>query len=74
MTAQEKYNEWLKRLPVDSDLREATAIRENKEEINDRFYQEIVFEPRAPRYLRSRHKPDECVYVARATKGIATLS
>lgn len=73
MTAQEKYNEWLKRLPEDSDLREElTAIRENKEEINDRFYQEIVFGTAGLRGICGAGTNRMNAYtVARATKGIA---
>ena len=44
MNAEEKYQIWLDKLPEEDPMRkELLSIRANRQEINDRFYQEIVF-------------------------------
>ena len=44
MTADERYEYWLKKLPADSPARlELLGIAGNEAEITDRFYQEIAF-------------------------------
>ena len=44
MDAKEKYSLWLEKLDSGDPLRkELEAVRDDEKEINDRFYQEIVF-------------------------------
>ncbi|MCI6637367.1 MAG: phospho-sugar mutase [Lachnospiraceae bacterium] len=73
MNAEEKYQEWLDRLPEGDPMRqELLSIRGNVKEINDRFYQEIVFGTAGLRGLcgagTNRMNP---LTVGRATQGIA---
>lgn len=73
MNAEEKYQEWLDRLPEGDLMREELlSIRGNVKEINDRFYQEIVFGTAGLRGIcgagTNRMNP---LTVGRATQGIA---
>lgn len=73
MNAEEKYQEWLDRLPEGDPMRqELLSIRGNVKEINDRFYQEIVFGTAGLRGIcgagTNRMNP---LTVGRATQGIA---
>ena len=73
MNAEEKYQEWLDRLPEGDPMRqELLSIRGNVKEINDRFYQEIMFGTAGLRGIcgagTNRMNP---LTVGRATQGIA---
>ncbi|MGI6056520.1 MAG: phospho-sugar mutase [Bilifractor sp.] len=73
MHAEERYQEWLDRLPEGDPMRqELLSIREDSREINDRFYQEIVFGTAGLRGIcgagTNRMNP---LTVGRATQGIA---
>ena len=73
MNAEEKYQEWLDRLPEGDSMRqELLSIRGDIREINDRFYQEIVFGTAGLRGIcgagTNRMNP---LTVGRATQGIA---
>ena len=73
MNAEEKYQEWLDGLPEGDPMRqELLSIRGNVKEINDRFYQEIVFGTAGLRGIcgagTNRMNP---LTVGRATQGIA---
>lgn len=73
MTANERFEYWLRKLPVNSELRsELTAIQENETEITDRFYQEIMFGTAGLRGICEAGTNRMNVYtVGRATQGIA---
>ena len=73
MNAEEKYQEWLDKLPDGDPMREELlSIRGDSREINDRFYQEIVFGTAGLRGIcgagTNRMNP---LTVGRATQGIA---
>ena len=73
MNAEEKYQIWLDKLPEEDPMRkELLSIRANRQEINDRFYQEIVFGTAGLRGIcgagTNRMNP---LTVGRATQGIA---
>ena len=73
MIASERYQEWMKRLPADDPMRaELLAIAGNEQEINERFYQEIVFGTAGLRGIcgagSNRMNP---LTVTRATRGLA---
>ena len=73
MNAEERYEIWLDKLPEEDPMRkELLSIRGNRKEINDRFYQEIVFGTAGLRGIcgagTNRMNP---LTVGRATQGIA---
>lgn len=73
MNAEERYQIWLDKLPEEDPMRkELLSIRGNRKEINDRFYQEIVFGTAGLRGIcgagTNRMNP---FTVGRATQGIA---
>lgn len=73
MNAEERYEIWLDKLPEEDPMRkELLSIRGNRKEINDRFYQEIVFGTAGLRGIcgagTNRMNP---FTVGRATQGIA---
>lgn len=73
MNAEERYAIWLDKLPEEDPMRkELLSIRGNRKEINDRFYQEIVFGTAGLRGIcgagTNRMNP---LTVGRATQGIA---
>lgn len=73
MNAQERYQEWLAKLPDGSDMKkELLAIEGNEAEITDRFYQEIVFGTAGLRGIcgAGTNRMNELT-VGRATQGLA---
>ena len=73
MNAQERYQEWLTKLPDGSDMKkELLAIAGNEAEITDRFYQEIVFGTAGLRGIcgAGTNRMNELT-VGRATQGLA---
>ena len=73
MNAQERYREWLAKLPDGSDMKkELLAIAGNEAEITDRFYQEIVFGTAGLRGIcgAGTNRMNELT-VGRATQGLA---
>ena len=73
MTADERYEYWLKKLPADSPARlELLGIAGNEAEITDRFYQEIAFGTAGLRGIcgAGTNRMNEFT-VGRATQGIA---
>ena len=73
MNAQERYREWLAKLPDGSDMKkELLAIEGNEAEITDRFYQEIVFGTAGLRGIcgAGTNRMNELT-VGRATQGLA---
>ena len=73
MNAQERYQEWLTKLPDGSDMKkELLAIEGNEAEITDRFYQEIVFGTAGLRGIcgAGTNRMNELT-VGRATQGLA---
>ena len=73
MNAQERYQEWLTKLPEGSDMKkELLAIAGNEAEITDRFYQEIVFGTAGLRGIcgAGTNRMNELT-VGRATQGLA---
>ncbi len=73
MTAEEKYREWLDRLPADDPMhQELEEIEGRKAEIQDRFYRDIEFGTAGLRGIcgagTNRMNP---LTVGRATQGIA---
>ena len=73
MNAQERYQEWLTKLPDGSDMKkELLAIEGNEVEITDRFYQEIVFGTAGLRGIcgAGTNRMNELT-VGRATQGLA---
>ncbi len=75
MNAQERYQEWLTKLPDGSDMKkELLAIAGNEAEITDRFYQEIVFGTAGLRGIcgAGTNRMNELT-VGRATQGLAAL-
>ena len=73
MNAQERYREWLAKLPEGSDMKkELLAIEGNEAEITDRFYQEIVFGTAGLRGIcgAGTNRMNELT-VGRATQGLA---
>ena len=73
MNAQERYQEWLAKLPDGSDMKkELLAIAGNEAEITDRFYQEIVFGTAGLRGIcgAGTNRMNELT-VGRATQGLA---
>ncbi len=73
MNPQELYEAWLTKLdPQDPLYKELEAIRDNTEEITDRFYQEIVFGTAGLRGIcgAGTNRMNELT-VGRATQGIA---
>ena len=73
MNAQERYKEWMEKLPLDDPLRlELEKISTDAEEINDRFYQEIVFGTAGLRGIcGAGTNRMNVLTVGRATQGIA---
>lgn len=73
MNAQQTYEKWLERLPKDDPLyRELASIQGQEAEINDRFYQEIVFGTAGLRGICGAGTNRMNQYtVGRATQGIA---
>ena len=73
MNAQERYREWLAKLPDGSNMKkELLAIEGNEAEITDRFYQEIVFGTAGLRGIcgAGTNRMNELT-VGRATQGLA---
>ena len=73
MNAKERYNLWMKKLNADSPLRaQLAAIAEDAKEINERFYQEIVFGTAGLRGIcGAGTNRMNALTVGRATQGIA---
>lgn len=69
----EKYHEWINKLPANSSMQqELKSIANNKEEITDRFFQEIKFGTAGLRGIRGvGTNRMNYLTVARATQGIA---
>lgn len=69
----EKYHEWINKLPANSSMQqELKSIANNKEEITDRFFQEIKFGTAGLRGIRGAGTNRmNYLTVARATQGIA---
>ena len=73
MSARDVYEYWLKKLPEGSPMREELlAVKDNENEITDRFYQEIVFGTAGLRGIcgAGTNRMNEYT-VGRATQGIA---
>ncbi|MBR2527477.1 MAG: phospho-sugar mutase [Blautia sp.] len=73
MKAMEVYSEWLKKLdPADPLAQELQAIKSDEKEINERFYQEIVFGTAGLRGIcgAGTNRMNRLT-VGRATQGIA---
>ena len=73
MSARDVYEYWLKKLPEGSPMREELlAVKDNENEITDRFYQEIVFGTAGLRGIcgAGTNRMNEFT-VGRATQGIA---
>ena len=73
MDAKEKYSLWLEKLDSEDPLRkELEAVRDDEKEINDRFYQEIVFGTAGLRGIcGAGTNRMNVLTVGRATQGIA---
>ena len=73
MNAQEKYQEWCRRLPAgDPLLKELKEIQDNPDEIEDRFYQDLSFGTAGLRGKVGAGTNRMNFYtVGRATQGIA---
>lgn len=73
MTAHEKYEYWLEKLPDGSEMKEELqSIRDNEAEITDRFYQDIVFGTAGLRGIcGAGTNRMNTLTVGRATQGIA---
>ncbi len=73
MNAKERYALWMEKLPADDPLRaELAAIAGDEAEINDRFYQEIVFGTAGLRGIcGAGTNRMNALTVGRATQGIA---
>ena len=73
MDARERYELWLEKLPAGDPLRaELEAVADNAGEINDRFYQEIVFGTAGLRGIcGAGTNRMNALTVGRATQGIA---
>ena len=73
MTAEERYTEWVQKLPEGSELlAELKEIQGGEAEINDRFYQEIVFGTAGLRGIcGAGTNRMNVLTVGRATQGIA---
>ena len=73
MNAKERYALWMEKLPADDSLRaELAAVAGDEAEINDRFYQEIVFGTAGLRGIcgAGTNRMNKLT-VGRATQGIA---
>ena len=73
MDAKDKYSLWLEKLDSEDPLRkELEAVRDDEKEINDRFYQEIVFGTAGLRGIcGAGTNRMNVLTVGRATQGIA---
>ena len=73
MTAEERYTEWMQKLPEGSELlEELKEIQGSEAEISDRFYQEIVFGTAGLRGIcGAGTNRMNVLTVGRATQGIA---
>ena len=73
MEYRERYAQWLEKLPAEDPLRkELEGIRDNDEEIKERFYQEIEFGTAGLRGIRGAGTNRmNRLTVGRATQGIA---
>ncbi len=73
MGAKERYKEWMQKLPQDDPLyEELKAIEGDEKEINERFYQEIVFGTAGLRGIcGAGTNRMNVLTVGRATQGIA---
>ena len=73
MNVKERYNLWMEKLDKESlEYKELSEIKDNEKEINDRFYQEIVFGTAGLRGICGAGTNRMNVFtVGRATQGIA---
>ena len=73
MNAAQRYTLWMEKLPKDDPLyQELEAVRDDEKEINDRFYQEIVFGTAGLRGIcGAGTNRMNALTVGRATQGIA---
>ena len=73
MTYRERYDEWVAKLPADDPMRaELLAIKDDEEEIKERFYKEIEFGTAGLRGIRGAGTNRmNRLTVGRATQGIA---
>ena len=73
MSYRDRYEQWIAKLPADDPMREELiAIRDNDEEIKERFYTEIEFGTAGLRGIRGAGTNRmNRLTVGRATQGIA---